>query len=64
MSVYQATQSFHTVREDGAEEFVPKGKVFPDTHPYVQRDKTGVLFEELNFEPAPAVKPAPPAKAI
>jgi hypothetical protein len=60
---YQAIQSFHTVRGDGTEEFVPKGKVFSDGHPFVKRDETGVLFEKLNLDQDAESASAKPDKA-
>jgi hypothetical protein len=66
---HQAPQSFYIGRADGTEEFVPKGKVFPDGHDFVKRDLTGTLFERLDFgqvdqaaQDRPAPKPAPPVK--
>lgn len=35
--MYQATDSIHFTDEKGVDIFIPKGKVFPDNHPYVKR---------------------------
>lgn len=48
--MYQANQSFHIVVDD-RDEFVPKGKVFADSHPIVRN--APLCFEKLDVGEEP-----------